>query len=128
MTHAKLANKPSQRAQYTWVGALLGLYNGVFYQPSGNTDIEIAIELAIVAGVVTVMIRSWKKGFPLKKIIKDFFIVVASYLIFMLSLAFRKAAYDFGGKTLVIVESVAGGAILGLLLSWRGQVFGEGSK
>jgi len=107
--------------QYILVGALLGLYNGLFYRSSGDTDLEIAVELALFAAVVTVGIRSWKKKLPFMQILKDFLAVTASYLIFLLSLAFRKLALDTGGRPLMILECVLAGAILGLLLAWDWQ-------
>jgi hypothetical protein len=43
----------------------------------------------------------------------------------MLSLALRKYAYDLGGKTLVILESTLGGALLGLFFSRKALMAGE---
>lgn len=124
----KSGKQSSKRASNIFIGALLGMYYGVFYQPSDYTDIGIAIQLAIVAAIVTIIIRTWKKGFPFKTILKEFLVTLASYLIFMLSLALRKYAYELGGKTLVVVESTIGGAILGLLFSRQPLVSGEAVK
>lgn len=124
----KSVHKSNKRASNIFVGALLGLYYGVFYQPSDYADIGIAIQLAIVAAIVTVIIRSWKKRFPFRILLKEFMVTVPSYLIFMLSLALRKYAYDWGGSALVIIESVVGGAILGLLFSRKPLVSGAASK
>ena len=128
MTKEKSVQKPNKRASNIVIGALLGLYYGIFYKPSDYSDIGIAIQLAIVAAIVTIIIRTWKKGLPFRIILKEFMVTVTSYLIFMLSLALRKHAYDLGGKTLVIVESIVGGAILGLLFSRQPLVSGEASK
>ena len=107
--------------QYTLLGALLGLYNGVFYRASGTTDLEIAAELAVLAALVTVALRSWKKGFTFLKILKDFVVTAASFLIFMLSLALRQLALNAGGRALMIAECTLAGALLGLLLAWQWQ-------
>jgi len=128
MTKEKSVRKTNKRTSNIFVGALLGLYYGVFYRPSDYSDIGIAIQLAILAAVVTILIRTWKKGFPFKIIFKEFLVTFASYLIFMLSLALRKYAYELGGQTLVVVESIIGGAILGLLFSRQPLVSGEGIK
>jgi F0F1-type ATP synthase membrane subunit a len=107
--------------QYILLGALLGLYNSVFYRASGSADLEIAAELAVLAALVTVALRSWKKGFPFLKILKDFVVTTASFMIFMLSLALRQLALNAGGRALMIVECTLAGALLGLLLAWQWQ-------
>jgi len=113
--------KTNRFVQYTLLGALLGLYNGVFYRATGATDLEIAAELAVLAALVTVALRSWKKGFPFLKILKDFVVTTASFLIFMLSLALRQLALNAGGRALMIAECTLAGALLGLLLAWQWQ-------
>ena len=111
--------KTNRFVQYTLLGALLGLYNGVFYRASGAADLQIAAELAILAGLVTVALRSWKKGFPFLKILKDFAVTTISYMIFLLSLALRQLALNAGGRALMIAECTLAGAVLGLLLAWQ---------
>lgn len=125
MSNQKSSSSTKKRTSSIFVGALLGLYYGVFYQPSDYADVGIAIRLAILAAVATVIIRTWKKRVPFKEMVKEFFVTLVPYLIFMLSLALRKYAYDLGGKTLVILESTAGGAILGLLFSRKPLMAGE---
>ena len=113
--------KTNRFVQYTLLGALLGLYNGVFYRASGAADMQIAAELAILAALVTVALRSWKKGFPFLKILKDFVVTTASFMIFMLSLALRQLALNAGGRALMIAECTLAGALVGLLLAWQWQ-------
>lgn len=125
MSTEKSGPSPKKHAGSIFVGALLGLYYGVFYQPSDYADVGIAIRLAILAAVATVIIRTWKKKVPFMSMIKEFFMTLVPYLIFMLSLALRKYAFDLGGKTLVILESTAGGAMLGLLFSRKPFIAGE---
>jgi len=125
MSTEKSGPSPKKRASSIFVGALLGLYYGVFYQPSDYADVGIAIRLAILAAVATVTIRTWKKKVPFKGMVKEFFMTLVPYLIFMLSLALRKYAFDLGGKTLVILESTTGGAMLGLLFSRKALMTGE---
>jgi len=104
--------------QYALIGGALGLYYGIRKSP-GEADFFSAIWLSVLAALVTVIFRSWKKGFPFTKILKDFSISLAFFLIFMLSLAFRKIAFDLGGKVAVIIEMTLVGVFLGLLMAWQ---------
>jgi F0F1-type ATP synthase membrane subunit a len=113
--------QPNRFVQYTLLGALLGLYNGVFYRASGTADLQIAAELAVLAGLATVALRSWKKGFSFLKILKDFTVTTASYMVFLLSLSLRQLALNAGGRALMIAECTLAGALLGLLLAWQWQ-------
>jgi inner membrane protein involved in colicin E2 resistance len=119
MTSTKNTSKTGKLIQYALVGAALGLYYGIFYKPAGDPDFGIAVVLSIFAALVTVIIRSWKKGFPFIKIVKDFFLIFGLFLIFMLSLVLRQIAYDLGGQTLVIVEMMVAGILLGSLMAWQ---------
>jgi hypothetical protein len=110
--------------KYVLIGAGLGFYNGFFYHPSGTTDFETAIELAILAAAITTILRSWKRRYSFVKIMKEFISILIPLLIFMLSLASREFALKTGGKLLVVVECTLAGSILGLLVAWQW----EGSK
>jgi hypothetical protein len=125
MIQRKFSSRSAKYIQYALTGAALGLYNGIFYRPSGDADVETAIELALLAAIVTTIIRSWKKGFPFRKIIKDFFRVAATFLIFMLSLVFREIVLNNGGKGMGIVECTLAGLLLGVLLAWQWRDMGE---
>jgi hypothetical protein len=105
--------------QYGLTGAALGVYYGIFYKPTTDADVGMAVLLSIFAALVTVLIRSFRKGFPFKKIAKDFLIIFGFFLIFMLSLTLRKLAFDLGGKVLVVVETTISGIIMGLLMAWQ---------
>ena len=105
--------------QYALVGAAIGLYYGLFYKPGQESNLGIVVELSIFAGALTVLIRSWKKEYKFVKIAVDFLWITGSYMLFMLSLALRKEAYDIGGKPLVVAESVLSGLVLGLVMAWQ---------
>jgi hypothetical protein len=105
--------------QYGLTGAALGVYYGVFYKPTSEADVGMAVILSIFAALVTVVIRSWRKGFTFKKIAKEFLIIFAFFLIFMLSLTLRKLAFDLGGKILVVIETTISGIVMGLLMAWQ---------
>lgn len=117
MSTKKAANSTRKRASSIFIGALLGLYYGVFYQPAEVPEFGMVIELAAFAALVTVIIRIWKKKVPFKIIVKEFLITFATFLLFLLALALRRYAYDLYGKPLVILETTASGAVLGWLFS-----------
>jgi len=112
--------------QYGLVGAALGLYYGIFYKPGGEPDVLMAILLSAFAALVTVIVRSWRKGFSFRKIVLDFLMIFTYFAVFMLSITLRKVAYDLGGQPLVIAETLIAGTGLGLLLAW--QQFGSQVK
>jgi hypothetical protein len=105
-------------AQYGLVGGALGLYYGIFYQPGSEPDIAMAFMLSAFAALLTVIVRSWRKGFPFRKLAIDFITIFFFFAIFMLSITLRKTAYDLGGQPLVIAETLISGIALGLLLAW----------
>lgn len=105
--------------QYGLVGSALGMYYGIFYKPTSESDIGTAIILSVFAALLTVLIRSWRKGFTFKKIVIDFLMIFAFFLVFMLSITLRKTAYDFGGQALVIAETTISGIVVGLLMAWQ---------
>jgi hypothetical protein len=119
MTSNEKISKSRRYTQYALVGAALGLYYGIFYQPTTNPDFGIAVTLSLFAALITVLVRSWKKGFTFQKIAKDFFLMFGFFLIFLLSLVFRTIAFQYGGKTAVIVETTMAGIVLGLLMAWQ---------
>jgi len=113
--------------QYGFVGAALGLYYGIFYKPGSEPDVPMAFMLSAFAALVTVVVRSWRKGLVFKVMVMDFLKIFFFFLIFMLSITLRKTAYDIGGKSLVIAETLISGIVLGLLLAWQ-QFHGELEK
>lgn len=113
-------------AQYGLVGGALGLYYGVFYKPGSEPDVAMALMLSAFAALVTVIIRSWRKGFTFKKIALDFLLIFFFFSIFMLSITLRKTMFNLGGQPLVIAETLISGVVLGLLLAW--QRFGSQVK
>ncbi len=125
MSGQKAANSTKKKSSSIFIGALLGLYYGVFYQPAEVPDFSIVLELAAFAAAVTVIMRTWKKKFPFKIIVKEFLISFATFLLFLLALAVRRYAYDLYGKPLVILETTVSGAVLGWLFSRKTLSSGE---
>jgi len=113
-------------AQYAFVGGALGLYYGIFYKPGTEPDVAMAILLSGFAALVTVIFRSWRKGYEFIKIVKDYLMMFLFFMIFMISITLRRTAFDMGGQPLVIAETVVSGVLLGLLMAW--QQFGHEVK
>lgn len=107
--------------RYALTGAAVGLYFGIFYQPSGDPDFGIAIILSIVAALVTVVIRSWGKHRSFTDILKDFLGMLILYSVFLLALAFRQIADGYGGKLAVTLVTTITGTGLGLFWAWRAK-------
>jgi len=107
-------------AQWVLIGAAIGLYYGLFYQPTDTApDFGMAVILSVLAALVTVIIRSWKKGFAFKNILVDFLKILAMFLAFMVGIEMRKIVYNIWGKTMVIVFTTSLGLIIGLLAAIR---------
>ena len=111
--------------RYAWTGAAIGLYFAIFAKPSGVPDIPMAIALAIIAALVTVVVRSWKKKRALIEIFKDFLGMLLLYSAFLISMQLRKYANDVGGRLLVGVVTVVIGVVTGLFFAARAKAAGQ---
>jgi hypothetical protein len=111
--------------RYAWTGAAIGLYFAIFAKPSGVPDIPMAIALAVIAALVTVIVRSWKKKRTFIEILKDFLGMLLLYSAFLTSMQLRKYANDLGGRLLVGVVTVAIGVITGLFFGARAKSAGQ---
>jgi hypothetical protein len=111
--------------RYAWTGAAIGLYFAIFAKPSGVPDIPMAIALAIIASLVTVVVRSWKKKRTFMEIVKDFFGMLLLYSAFLVSMQLRKYANDVGGRLLVGVITVVIGIVTGLFFAARAKADGQ---
>lgn len=106
--------------QYILTGAALGLYYGLFYRgTSRDADYSLALFFSIAAALVTVIVRSWKKGRTFYEIILDFLKIFFFFAVFMFGLELRKLIFMIGGKTWVAVFTTAIGIILGFFASLR---------
>ena len=106
--------------QYVLIGAAIGLYYGLFYNNAVRTpDYGIAVLLILVAAVVTVIVRSWKKKRNFREILIDFLKVLFFFLIFMLGLEARTFIAGLGGKVAVIVFTTTLGTLMGFLAALR---------
>ena len=116
------SNKPQYRiyVQYVIVGAALGLYYGLFYRGSESSpDYVMAIILSVIAAIVTVIVRSWKKKRSFTEILIDFLKIMAMFAVFLVGLEFRKVVFERWGKTAVVVFTTSMGLLIGLAMAIR---------
>jgi len=74
MTTKKEAIQIGMIQRYLLIGAAIGLYYGLFYRSSDvQPDYGIAIMLSVLAALITVVVRFWKKKQPFPVILKYFF-------------------------------------------------------
>ena len=104
-------------SQYILVGAAIGLYYGIFYKGAqSEPDYAMAVILAVLAGLLTTIVRSWKKKKSFGAIALDFLKITAMFLVFLLALQLNSAVYKIGGRALVIVFMTTLGIVLGVLI------------
>ena len=109
--------------RYVLIGAAIGLYYGLFYQPSAtDPDYGIAIILSLVAAAVTVAIRFWKKKAPFSIILKSFVETFLFYSVLLLTLAVRQFAQQVGGRFGVILVTTLVGIGMGYVMATRKKV------
>jgi len=107
-------------SQYILIGAAIGLYYGIFYRGTQTTpDYAMAVYLAVLAGVLTTAVRSWKKKKTFKMILFDFLKVTATFLVFLMALQLKPLLEKVGGRTLVIVGMTLVGTGFGLIFGMR---------
>ena len=106
--------------QYILIGAALGLYYGLFYKDTPREpDYVIAVLLSILAGFVTVIVRSWKKGRSFKEMLVDFLKISLVFMVFMVGIEMRKLFMDLGGKVAVSIFTTTLGSVLGFFMALR---------
>ena len=124
------SNKTKYRVyfQFILIGAALGLYYGAFYNgPQTRPDYWMAIILSVIAALVTVIVRSWKKKRSFKEILLDFLKMLLMFSVFMISLELRKVIYERWGKGFVIIFTTSIGILIGLVMAIR-KKDGDGTK
>lgn len=106
-------------SQYLLVGAAIGLYYGAFYRGTQTSDYGMAIILAVVAGIITTAVRSWKKQRTFKEIAWDFIKITVMFAAFLLALQLKPVMDKLGGRVLVIAFTTLVGMIFGLIIGVR---------
>ena len=119
----KTAREIGRMQRYVLIGAGFGLYYGIFYKPSDTQpDYGIAIILSVLAALVTVAVRFWKKKQPFLTIAKSFFWTFLFYAVFLLTLAVRKLAEQLGGRIAVTLVTTLIGIGLAYSLAARSRL------
>jgi hypothetical protein len=109
--------------RYVLIGAAIGLYYGLFYQPSTtDPDYAIALVLSFLAALVTVAIRFWKKNASFSTILKSFVETFLFYSVLLLTLAVRHVAQQIGGKFGVTLVTTLVGMGMGYVMATRKKV------
>ncbi len=118
MSTQKTARQIGMIQRYVFIGALLGLYYGIFYKPSSmDPDYGIAIVLSVFAALITVVIRFWKNRPSFAVMLKDYFLILLMYSVFLVSLAARHLADQLGGRFAVAIFTTVIGCVMGYLMS-----------
>ena len=108
--------------RYVLIGAALGLYYGLFYKPASTPpDYGIAVVLSVLAAVVTVAVRFWKKKAPFSQLLRSFLETFLFYLVLLLTLAVRQVAEQAGGKLAVTLVTTLVGMGMGYFLAIRSR-------
>ena len=107
-------------SQFVLIGAALGLYYGLFYQPTQTApDFGMALILSLLAGLLTVVIRSWKKKRTFQALLFEFLKMFVMFAAFLIGLELRKVIYGIWGKTTVVIFTTTLGGLIGLLAALR---------
>lgn len=114
----QIAREIGRKQRFVLIGAALGLYYGIFYRTSDTApDYGIALLLGVVAALVTVAIRFWGKKPSMSAVIKSFLLTFLFYAAFLLVLAARKWAEEWGGRAAVTVLTTLTGIGLAYALA-----------
>ncbi len=110
-----MESKQVKQTGVVWVGAALGLYFGLFFRPMREPNLGLAVGLALLAAVITTLIRVWQtRRFEPGAVVKETAVSWAQYALFLGMLEGRHLAYVWGGKTAVILMTTVLGALSGL--------------
>jgi hypothetical protein len=104
-------------SQYILIGGAIGLYYGIFSRTSqAAPDFSVAILLAVLAGALTTLVRSWRKKPPFRTVAVDFIKSTAMFLVFLLALQLRAVIEAYAGRTMVIIFMTSIGVLFGLIM------------
>ena len=115
--------------RYIWIGAGLGLYFGLFFRPSREPSLLIALGLSLVITIVMFLIRLFQRDrLPFQEILKEVPINFLQYLLILAVLEGRHLAWEMGGRTATTILTTLMGMVTGALVFWKsnGKVTGIG--
>jgi hypothetical protein len=100
--------------RYALTGGAIGLYFGLFFRPMREANYSYALGLAVVVAVVMTGLHVWQKRTSLSTLPSHFVITFIKAALALTLLEGRHLAFDWGGKTAVIVFTIIMGAAAGL--------------
>ncbi|KAA3661841.1 MAG: hypothetical protein DWQ04_15175 [Chloroflexi bacterium] len=104
--------------RYALTGGAIGLYFGLFFRPLREADYAYALMLALVATVVMTMLHVWQKRPSWTTVPRQFAVTFVKVALALTVLEGRHLAYDWGGKTAVIVFTFIMGTATGLWFAY----------
>lgn len=115
----KQKGEPKQLlTRYALTGGAIGLYFGLFFRPVREANFGYALLLALLVAVVMSGLRLWQKRPHLSSLPPYFAITFVKAALALALLEGRHLAFDFGGKTAVILFTVLMGAATGLWFAY----------
>ncbi len=106
--------------QYILVGAAIGLYYGLFSRTTQTSpDYVMVVILSIFAGLLTTVVRNWKKKKTFAESVLDFLKITGMFFVFLLALQIKPTIERLGGRTLAIVFMTVLGIGFGLVMGVR---------
>jgi hypothetical protein len=115
----KQKGEPKQLlTRHALTGGAIGLYFGLFFRPLREANFGYALLLALLVAVVMSGLRLLQKRPSLSTLPPYFAITFVKAALALTLLEGRHVAFDWGGKTAVIVFTVIMGAATGLWFAY----------
>lgn len=109
--------EPNQLIRHALTGGAIGLYFGYFFRPVREANLGYALGLALLVAVVMTGLHWWQKRPFLSALPAHFAITLVKAALALSLLEGRHMAFDWGGKTAVLLFTVIMGAATGLLFT-----------
>jgi hypothetical protein len=106
-------------SRYAWTGAAIGLYFGFFFRPQREVNFGYALMLALLIAVVFTALHGWRERPSFKTIPAYFAISFVKAALVMSLLEGRHFAFDWGGRTAVVIFCAVMGALSGLWFAYE---------
>lgn len=115
----KQKGEPKQLlTRYALTGGAIGLYFGLFFRPLREANFVYALLLALLVAVVMSGLYLWQRKSPLSTLPTYFVFTFIKAALALTLLEGRHVAFDWGGKTAVILFTVIMGAATGLWFAY----------
>ncbi|GAB4273809.1 MAG: hypothetical protein Kow0080_21670 [Candidatus Promineifilaceae bacterium] len=104
--------------RYALTGGAIGLYFGYFFRPTRGANWGYALGLAVLVALVLTGLYGWQKRPSLSTLPAHFAISFVKAALALSLLEGRHLAYDWGGKTAVVLFTTLMGAVTGLWFAY----------